>query len=96
MALAAAACDEKSIDSVRLHGSLGTLREVIEQGGQVDKSPELFCFGLLAAADIKDLSGLVAPRQLHFVEPSVRAQKELSGLADRYEQHGVDFDPLAP
>ncbi len=96
MALAAAACDEKSIDSVRMHGSLGTLREVIEQGGQVDKSPELFCFGLLAAADIKDLSGLVAPRQLHFVEPSVRAQKELSGLADRYEQHGVDFDPLAP
>jgi hypothetical protein len=85
MALAAAACDEKSIDSVRLHDSLGTLREVLEQGGQVDKSPELFCFGLLATADIKDMAGLVAPRKLYFNEPSERARKELRGLADRYQ-----------
>lgn len=96
MALAAAACDEKSFDGVRLSGSLGTLREVIEQGGQVDKSPEVFCFGLLATADIKDLAGLVAPRKVQFLEPSERARQELSGLADRYRQHGLDFDPLAP
>ncbi len=96
MALAAAACDEKSIDGVSLHGSLGSLKEVIEQGGQVDKTPEQFCFGLLATADIAQMATLVAPREVKFVEPSERSQKEFAGLKDVYQQLGKQFDPLAP
>jgi hypothetical protein len=96
MALAAAACDEKLIDAVELHGSLGSLKEVIEQGGQVDKTPEQFCFGLLATTDIAQMAALVAPREVKFVEPSERAKKELTGLKDIYQQLGKQFDPLAP
>lgn len=96
MVLAAAACEEKSIDGVELRGSLGSLKEVIEQRGQVDKTPEQFCFGLLATADIAQMAALVAPREVKFVEPSQRAQKELAGLKDIYQQLGKQFDPLAP
>jgi hypothetical protein len=96
IALAAAACDETAIDGLALHGSLGSLREVIEQGGQVDKTPEQFCFGLLAAADIVQMAALVAPREVRLVEPSDRAKQELAGLAAIYAQHGKQFDPLAP
>ena len=71
MALAAAASDsaESSIDGLVLHGSLGSLQEVIDQGGQVDKTPEQFCFGLLATADIPQMAALVAPRPVQFVRP---------------------------
>jgi hypothetical protein len=96
MALAAAASNDKGIDGVTLHGSLGSLKEVIEQGGQVDKTPEQFCFGLLATADIAQMAALVAPREVHFAEPSERVKKELAGLRDVYQQHGKQFDPLAP
>jgi hypothetical protein len=96
MALAAAACDERAIDGVELSGSLGSLKEVIEQGGQVDKTPEQFCFGLLATADIAQMAALVAPREVRFVEPSDRVKQELAGLKQIYADHGKQFDPLAP
>ncbi len=96
IALAAAASDETAIDAVSLHGSLGSLKEVIEQGGQVDKTPEQFCFGLLATADIAQMAALVAPREVRFVETSERAKKELAGLRAIYTQHGKQFDPLSP
>jgi hypothetical protein len=95
VALAAAASDE-SIDSLQLKGSLGSLKEVIEQGGQVDKTPEQFCFGLLETADIAQLAELVAPREVLFVEPSERAKKELAALRATYRKLGKKFDPLAP
>ena len=95
-ALAAAACEEKAIDRLVLHGSLGSLREVIEQGGQVNKTPEQFCFGLLAAADIGPMAALVAPRELNFAEPSERVKQELASLKEVYAQHGKQFDPLTP
>lgn len=95
IALAAAASDE-SIDRVTLRGSLGSLKEIIEQGGQVDKTPEAFCFGLLEKADIAQLAALVAPREVQFVEPSERIKKELSGLREVYAKAGKPFDPLAP
>ncbi len=95
IALAAAATDEKAIDSVTLRGSLGSLKEVIAQGGQGDKTPEQFCFGLLATTDIAQMATLVAPREVRFVEPSERAIKELAGLKAIYAQHGKHFDPLA-
>jgi hypothetical protein len=96
MALAAAANEEKAIDSLSLTGSLGSLQEVIEQGGQVDKTPEQFCFGLLATADIKQMATLVVPRHVKFVNPSDRVKTELAGLKQLYAVHGQTFDPLAP
>jgi hypothetical protein len=96
MALAAAASDEKSIDGLSLTGSLGSLKEVIEQGGQVDQTPEQFCFGLLSTADIEQLAILVAPRPVKFVQPSDRVKTELAGLKQVYAEHGQTFDPLAP
>jgi hypothetical protein len=101
IALAATAADVAkvngpSIDSLELHGSLGSLKEVIEQGGSVDKTPEQFCFGLLETADIRQLAELVVPRPVKFVEPSERATRELAELKAAYRQAGREFDPLAP
>jgi hypothetical protein len=96
MALAAAASDEKVIDGGELTGSLGSLEEVIEQGGQVDKTPEQFCFGLLATADIAQMAALVAPREVRFHQPSQRVKKELAELKQIYAGLGKQFDPLAP
>jgi len=96
IALAAAASDESAIDVLTLHGSLGSLRELIEQGKQVNQSPEQFCFGLLATADIAQMAALVAPREVRFVEPSQRVKTELAGLKNVYAGHGKQFDPLAP
>lgn len=76
IALTAAASDE-GIDSLQLRGSLGSLQEVIEQGGQVDKTPEQFCFGLLETTDIAQMAKLVAPREVDFVDPSDRLRKKL-------------------
>jgi hypothetical protein len=95
IALAAAASDER-IDGLKLQGSLGSLKEVIEQGGQVDKTPEQFCFGLLATADIRQMAELVAPREAQFVEPSQRVKEELATLKATYQAAGKQFDPLQP
>ena len=60
--LVAAGLEEKAIGTLDLRGALGSLKIVIEQDWTVDLKPELFCFGLLAAFDIKQLTALVAPR----------------------------------
>ncbi|WP_425617024.1 alpha/beta hydrolase family protein [Anatilimnocola sp. NA78] len=96
IALAAAATEEKNIDGLQLTGSLGSLKEVIENGGQADKTPEQFCFGLLETADIAQLATLVAPRPVRFAGPSERVKQELAGLAAVYQQLGSNFDPLSP
>ena len=44
-----------------LHGSLGSLREIIENNWSVDEYPEMFCFGLLQHCDIDDLIELAKP-----------------------------------
>jgi hypothetical protein len=72
------------------------LKELIEQGKQVNQTPELFCFGLLATADIAQMAALIAPREVRFVEPSQRVKAELAGLKDVYARHGKQFDPLTP
>ncbi len=61
-ALVAAGLEEKAIGALELHGALGSLKTVIEQDWTVDQKPELFCFGLLEAFDIKQLTALIAPR----------------------------------
>ena len=57
-----AAAVEPSIASVELNQPLGSLREVIEKDWTMEKTPEMFCFGLLAEFDLKDIEAMVAPR----------------------------------
>lgn len=62
VSLIAVGLDEKAIDRLELHGALGSLKEILEQNRSVDQMPEMFCFGLLEAFDVKQLMALVAPR----------------------------------
>jgi hypothetical protein len=92
--LVAAALEERAITGLELHRSLGSLKEVIERNWTAEARPEMFCFGLLEAFDIQQLTALVAPRPVAFVEASPRAKEELSGLRAWYAALGKDFDPL--
>jgi hypothetical protein len=96
IALAAAALEERAIGRVELHGSLGSLKEVIEQNQSFDQSPELFCFGLLEEFDLRQLGGLVAPRPIAFVDASERVQTEFAPLREFYGRLGVDIKPPKP
>jgi hypothetical protein len=62
-ALVAAAL-EPAIAGVEMNQALGSLREVIEKDWTMEKTPEMFCFGLLGEFDLKDLEGMVAPRKV--------------------------------
>ena len=64
-ALVAAGLDENAVGDLELHGPLGSLKEILEQDRSVEQMPELFCFGLLEAFDIKQLIALAAPRAVH-------------------------------
>jgi dienelactone hydrolase len=88
MALVAAALEEEAIGVLELHSPLGSLKEVIEQKHEFAFAPELFCFGLLEAFDIRDLAALVAPRPIAVRGASERARQELGG-----EGSGVTFEP---
>jgi dienelactone hydrolase len=59
--LIAAALTPGSVDSLELHGALGSLKEIIENNWNVDQKPEMFCFGLLEAFDLKQLEALALP-----------------------------------
>jgi hypothetical protein len=52
--------DERPLQLV-LHGSLGSLRDIVEKSWSVNDYPEMFCFGLLAHCDIEDLIELAKP-----------------------------------
>ncbi len=94
-ALIAAALEPNAVGQVELSGALGSLKEVIEQNWAVNQAPEMFCFGLLEHVDVKHLAALVAPRPVHFRQPSDRVKIELATLATWYKLFGVDCDPLA-
>ncbi len=93
-ALVAAGLERRAIGEVRLHGSLGSLKEIIESNWTYAQAPELFCFGLLERFDVKQLAALVAPRPVTFCAPSPRVKSELSGLRNWYALLGRQFDPL--
>jgi hypothetical protein len=61
-ALVAAALEPRAIGGLKLTGSMTSLKEILENNITVKDAPELFCFGLLEAFDIKQLMALVAPR----------------------------------
>lgn len=92
--LVAAGLEESAIAGVELRGSIGSLKEIIEQNRDVAGAPELFTFGLLEAFDIRQLAALVAPRPVVFAAPSERAKQELAGLKELYKLLGRDFDPV--
>jgi len=58
---AAAGTDAVRPQQLVLHGSLGSLREIVDNNWSVDKYPELFCFGLFKHCDIDDLVELAKP-----------------------------------
>jgi hypothetical protein len=93
-ALAAAGLAPEPIAGLKLHASMGSLREVIEQNLSVEQAPELFCFGLLDEFDIKQLAALVAPRPVEFVEANERTRQELLGLRAWYALWGKDWNPV--
>ena len=57
-ALVAAAADPKAIAGHRSSEAYGSLHEILQQNLSVDKTPELFCFGLLEWFDIPQLEAL--------------------------------------
>lgn len=85
IALIASALEPRAIARVELHDSSGSLKEIIEKDWGVNQAPEMFCFGLLEVADIRQLTALVAPRPLTFVRASQRLQKELTGLEPMFD-----------
>ena len=94
IALVAAGLEEEAIGRLDLHGSFGSLKEILEQDMSVREAPELFCFGLLEAFDIRQLAALVAPRPVSFRKPSDRIKTELKSLQAYYRMLGAEFDPL--
>ncbi len=58
---AATATDKERPQQIVLHGSLASLREVIEKNWSVEEYPEMFCFGLLQHCDVDDLVELAKP-----------------------------------
>jgi dienelactone hydrolase len=58
----AAALEPQSIAALETHGAMSSLKEVITQNLSADKTPELFCFGLLEEFDVPQIDALIAPR----------------------------------
>jgi hypothetical protein len=95
IALAAAGLEEDEIQAVELHGSLGSVKEVIEGNWTVNQCPEMFCFGLLEVFDIPHLAALVAPRPVVFHEATERVRRELELLSGWYGLWGRDQQLVA-
>lgn len=76
--LIAAAVEPEAISSAHLIGSMGSLKQIIEDNQAVNQAPELFCFGLLKKFDIKQIVELVGTQKVQFIEPSDRVKQELS------------------
>ena len=87
-ALVAAALEPKAISALELHDALGSLKEVLEQNWRASQKPELLCFGLLEAFDIRQMAALVAPGSLKFVHASQRIKDELGSLTPWFEARG--------
>lgn len=92
--LVATGLGEAEVAGVKLHGSLGSLKEPLEQQQVFQTAPEVFCFGLLESFDVKQLAALCAPRPVRFIDPSARARQELVGLENWYRTFGSDYQPL--
>jgi hypothetical protein len=59
-ALVAGALEPAASSKVDTRGELSSLKEMIEKGYSADKTPELFCFGLLESFDIPQIRALAS------------------------------------
>jgi hypothetical protein len=94
IALTAAAIEATAIARLELHDARASLKEIIEANHTVNQMPEMFCFGLLEAFDVRQLVMLVAPRPVLFREPTKRHREDLKALGEWYTLLGKTFDPL--
>jgi hypothetical protein len=58
---AATGSEDEKPQQLVLHGSLDSLRKIVENNWTVDEYPELFCFGLYQSCDIDNLIDLAKP-----------------------------------
>lgn len=82
-ALIAGALEPSAISGLRLEESFGSLHEILERDLTVKQAPELFCFGLLEAFDIRQIVALASPARVEFAAPSAavrKTQAKLGGL----------------
>jgi len=93
MALTAAALEQTAIAGLELQNAYGSLKEVIEGNLSYNAAPELFCCGLLEEFDVRELTALVAPREVRFVAASERARRELLDIDALYQLLGKPFSP---
>ena len=62
--LIATSLEKKAISSLEAHGSLKSLKEILNNNWGANKYPELFCFGLLEYFDLPRLVDLAKPRKV--------------------------------
>lgn len=86
IALVAAALADDEIDWVETYGSLGSLRELIEQNKGMNQVPESLCFGLLEHFDIAQLSNMILPRTIQFHDGSERVATEVLPVLQQFRQ----------
>jgi hypothetical protein len=83
IALVALACDPRCrATGVELHQPWASLRRVVESNMRYEEAPELFCFGLLAAFDLRDIAALVPVPRVRLVDADDAAGGEFA-LADQ-------------
>ena len=94
LALLAGAVAPEQITSVEVSNPLGSLKEAIEDNRAYAQTPEVFCFGLLEVADIRQLIALIAPRIVQVHAPTDRVRVELRGIETVYGLLGTSHSPL--
>jgi hypothetical protein len=85
---------EEAIGTIELNGALGSLKEVIEKDWTMEKTPEMFCFGLLEAFDVAHIAAMAAPRKVTVHAPSERAKAEMEHLKGWYAMWGMEWEVL--
>ena len=85
---------EEQVSRLELHGCLSSLKQVMAKHYGVNQAPELFCFGLLEAFDIRELAAIVAPREVRFADADAAMQATAEPLRAWYRDLGKDFSPL--
>ena len=90
----AAALEEDALAAIQLHGAYGSLKQVIEENLSVDKTPELFCFGLLEQFDLLQIAALVAPRPVTMIGAEDRLRREMQPLKAWYARFQSEHNPL--
>lgn len=86
-----AAASGDQFETLQLRGSLGSLRELLEQNKGMDKVPESLCFGLLEQFDIPELVLLAGPDRVQFVDASDRCRTELQSVMKAYPKLSTDL-----